>query len=79
MGPLRIILLQMGIKLPHVGKKVIKKDDDIHLGMKQSAHEVYEYCNVLTNLLLAIVILDKQKLLVSLVLQLSSCISGNRQ
>jgi hypothetical protein len=43
MGPLRIILLQMGIKLPHVGKKVIKKDDDIQLSMKQSAHEVYEY------------------------------------
>jgi hypothetical protein len=32
----------MGIKLP-VGKKLIKKDDDIQLGMKQSTHEVYEY------------------------------------
>jgi hypothetical protein len=42
-GPLRIILLQMGIKLPHAGKKVLKKDDDIQLSAKQSAHEVCEY------------------------------------
>jgi hypothetical protein len=42
-GQLRIILLQMGIKLPHVGKNVIKKDDDIQFSMKQSVHEVHEY------------------------------------
>jgi hypothetical protein len=42
-GPFRIILLQTGIKLTHVGKKVLKKDGDIQLSMKQSAHEVCEY------------------------------------